>query len=161
MSSKNDSLPASGQARQEVENLPSDQTARHGDVIPVIEEQLHVEKKVEEAGTVRISKQVTEHEQTVTIPLLDEEIQVERVAINQLLESSPPALRYEGETMIIPVIKEVAVVEKRLMLVEELHIVKRRNQKQETQQVKLKTEEVTVERTKADCSDYKADRNNE
>jgi len=128
---------------------------KHDHVIPVLKEQLHVEKRLEEAGIVRISKQLTEHEQTVTIPLLAEEIQVERIAINQLIDSPPPALRYEGETMIIPVIKEVAVVEKRLMLVEELHIVKRQGQKQETQQVKLKEEEVKVERINADSPDPK------
>jgi uncharacterized protein (TIGR02271 family) len=132
--------------------------AKHDDVIPVLKEQLHVEKRVEEAAIVRISKQLTEHEQTVTIPLLAEEILVERVAINQLIDSPPPTLRYEGDTMIIPVIKEVAVVEKRLMLVEELHIVKRQNQKQETQQVKLKEEEVKVERINADSPDSTTDR---
>ncbi|MCK9620276.1 MAG: YsnF/AvaK domain-containing protein [Methylobacter sp.] len=132
--------------------------AKHDDVIPVLKEQLHVEKRLEEAGIVRISKQLTEHEQAVTIPLLAEEIQVERIAINQLIDSPPPALRYEGETMIISVIKEVAVVEKRLMLVEELHIVKRQDQKQETQQVKLKEEEVTVERINTDSPDPTTDR---
>lgn len=125
------------------------------DVIPVIEERLRVEKRLEETGTVRISKQVTEYEQPVTIALLKEEIHVERVAINQLIDSPPPALRYEGETMIIPVLKEVAVVEKRLMLVEELHIVKRQNQMQETQQVKLRKEDIKVERTNADYSDHR------
>lgn len=125
------------------------------DVVPVIEERLRVEKRLEETGTVRISKQVTEYEQPVTIALLKEEIHVERVAINQLIDSPPPALRYEGETMIIPVLKEVAVVEKRLMLVEELHIVKRQNQMQETQQVKLRKEDVKVERTNAGYSDHR------
>lgn len=149
MNSKDDYLHALNQARQEAENLPE------MDVIPVIEERLRVEKRLEETGTVRISKQVTEYEQPVTIALLKEEIRVERVAINQLIDSPPPALRYEGETMIIPVLKEVAVVEKRLMLVEELHIVKRQNQMQETQQVKLRKEDVKVERTNADYSDHR------
>jgi hypothetical protein len=35
---------------------------------------------------------------------------------------------YEGETMIVPVIEEVPVVEKRLKLTEELRITKRRIQ---------------------------------
>jgi uncharacterized protein (TIGR02271 family) len=140
MNPEDDSLRALNQPRQETDSLPADQSARQETVIPVIEEQLHIEKKVSKTGTVRISKQVTEHEQTVNIPLLDEEIQVERVTVNQWVDSPPPALRYEGETMIIPIVKEVAVVEKRLMLVEELHIVKRQNQKQETRQVTLRKE---------------------
>ncbi|MGZ5006999.1 MAG: YsnF/AvaK domain-containing protein [Methylobacter sp.] len=129
----------------------SNQPEKQGTVIPVVEEQLHIDKKLGKSGTVRVSKRVTEHEQTVAISLLDEEIQVERVTLNQWVDS-PPALRYEGETMIIPVIKEVAVVEKRLMLVEELHIVKLRRQNPEIRQVKLRKEEVTVERSNG-CSD--------
>ncbi|CAA9890277.1 conserved hypothetical protein [Candidatus Methylobacter favarea] len=153
MNPEDDSLRALDQAWQEIDSLPAEQAARQEAVIPVIEEQLHIEKKVSKAGTVRISKQVTEHEQTVTIPLLEEEIQVERVAVNQFVDSPPPALRYEGDTMIIPIIREVAVLEKRLMLVEELHIVKRQNQKQETRQVTLRKEEVAVERSNAKASD--------
>lgn len=146
------------QEKQAAGNSPGGRPEKHGDVIPVVEEQLHVGKKTGKVGTVRISKQVSEHEQTVTIPLFEETIQVERIAINQFVDSAPPALRYEGETMIIPVIKEVAVVEKRLMLVEELHIVKRQDQKQECQQVKLKEEEVTVERVNADRFGLEHDR---
>lgn len=153
MNAEDDSLRALNQPWQETDSVSADQSARQETVIPVIEEQLHIEKKVSKAGTVRILKQVTEHEQTVTIPLLDEEVQVERVAVNQFVDSPPPALRYEGETLIIPIIKEVAVVEKRLMLVEELHIVKRQNQKQETRQVTLRKEEVTVERDSVKASD--------
>jgi uncharacterized protein (TIGR02271 family) len=161
MNPQDDSFPALGQAKREVENLPSDQPEKLDDVIPVVEEQLRIDKQMRSTGTVRVAKQVTEHEHSVTISLFDEEIRVERVGINQWLDSPPPVLRYEGETIIIPVIKEVAVVEKRLMLVEELHVVKRRNQKQETRQVTLKKEEVTVERTNAGCSGHKTDRNRE
>lgn len=141
MNQENNSSQALHQPGQDLESRPTEQ-----DVIPVIEEQFRVDKKVVETGTVRISKQVTEHEETVTVPLIHEEIQVERVAINEFIDSPPPAIRYEGETMIIPVIKEVAVVEKRLMLVEELHVIKRQNQKQETQAVNLRKEEVSIER---------------
>jgi stress response protein YsnF len=48
--------------------------------------------------------------------------------------------------MIIPVLREVIVVEKRLLLVEELRVTKHQVLKQETQQVTLRKEEVNVER---------------
>jgi stress response protein YsnF len=48
--------------------------------------------------------------------------------------------------MIIPVVREVLVVEKRLLLVEELHVTKTQVQKQETQHITLRKEEVIVER---------------
>ena len=68
-----------------------------------------------------------------------------RVPVNRFVETAPQ-VRYEGETMIVPVLREVVVVEKRIELIEELHITKRTIQTQVSQQVTLRTEEVTVER---------------
>ncbi|MBL1264058.1 YsnF/AvaK domain-containing protein [Candidatus Methylomicrobium oryzae] len=113
--------------------------------LPVIEERLHIDKYTVETGTVRISKQVTAQQEILTVPLVREEIQVERVPINQLIDSLPPAIRYEGETMIIPIVAEVAVVEKRLMLVEELRLIKRQHQKRTTESINLRKEAVSVE----------------
>ena len=56
---------------------------------------------------------------------------------------SPP-VRYEGDTIIIPVIKEVLV--KRNLLVEEVRITKRTGETVVQQQVALRKENVTVER---------------
>lgn len=114
-------------------------------VIPVIEERLKIEKKVIEAGKVKISKKIREEEETVDIPVMQEEVQVERVPVNKFVETAPQ-VRYEGDTMIVPVLREVLVVEKRIELIEELHITKRTNQTQVSQVVTLRTEEVTVER---------------
>lgn len=112
--------------------------------VPVIEEQLEINKKEVETGHVLISKSVSEHEESVNIPILHDEVDVERVKINSYVETLPPPVRYEGDTMIIPVLKEV--VEKRTILVEELHVSKRQVQTQEIQQVKLKKEEVKLDR---------------
>lgn len=154
MIQQDESPQASHQPGQGFGSRPTAQAVDCAHVIPVIEEQIHVDKKRVETGVVRISKQVTEHEETLTVPLVYEETQVERVAINQFVESPPPSIRYEGETMIIPVIKEVAVVEKRLMLVEELHITKRQNQKEETQSVIVRKETINVERINIGRSDH-------
>lgn len=51
-----------------------------------------------------------------------------------------------GDVMIVPLLEEVLVVEKRLMLKEELHISKRRTEVHNPQRVILRSEEVTVER---------------
>ncbi|EJF10623.1 hypothetical protein O71_07896 [Pontibacter sp. BAB1700] len=48
--------------------------------------------------------------------------------------------------MIIPVLKEVLVVEKRLLVVEEIHVTKRRTEEHDTQHVELRREEIRVER---------------
>lgn len=103
-----------------------------------------VGKQVTETGSVRISKRVHQEEVTVDEPIVHEQVEMERVPVNQYVESPPPAVRYEGDKMIIPVLKEV--VEKRLILVEEIHITKRQEKTHEPLQVTLRKEEVQVER---------------
>lgn len=121
-------------------------TSTESVMIPVIEEQLRIDKQLIETGVVRISKHVIEESQTVDIPVFREEVMVEHVAVYQYVDT-PPAVRYEGETMIVPVLREVLVTEKRLLLVEEVHVTKRHITDQETQEVTLRKEEVTVERS--------------
>lgn len=115
-------------------------------VIPVIEEQLIVDKRVVEKGRVRVSKRVRETDETVNVPLIEENVSVERIPINQYVAEAPPPVRYEGNVMIIPVLREVVVVEKRLVLVEELRVTKQQIQTQETQKMRLRKEEVEVKR---------------
>ena len=112
-------------------------------VIPVIEEELIVGKKVVESGRVVISKQVEETSETVNIELLHDEHAVEHVPVNEFVDAVP-AVRYEGDTIIIPVMKEVLV--KRILLVEEIRITKKSVQSSERQEVTLRKEKVHVER---------------
>jgi stress response protein YsnF len=74
-----------------------------------------------------------------------EKVDVERVPVNQQIES-PLRPRYEGETLIIPVMEEVLVVERRLMLKEEIRVTKRRQTVHNPQRVILRSEEILVER---------------
>ncbi|MGA0557667.1 YsnF/AvaK domain-containing protein [Larkinella sp. VNQ87] len=134
--------------------LPDQQPSENSDVgqrqtIPVIEEQLVVDKKVIETGHIRITKRVFEEEKTFEFPVLTEEFDIERVPVNQYIDTAPPAVRYEGDTMIVPVLQEVIVVEKRLLLVEEVHIHKRQTMSKTTEQVTLRREEVHIERNPA------------
>lgn len=120
-------------------------------IIPVAVEEIVIEKRTVEVGKVRIQKVVREHEEIVDEPLLREEVSVERVAINQMVDQ-PTQSRYENDVLIVPVFEEVLVVEKRLMLKEELHIAKRQTTHQEPQQVTVRREEVNVERLPAEGS---------
>lgn len=118
-------------------------------VIPVIEEEVRIDKQVVETGKVRISKKVSEHEELIDEPLLREQVAVERVPVNQFVDS-PPQARQEGDTLIIPVVREEIVVQKRLLLVEELHVKKQILESHEPQSVTLRKEEVEITRTAAD-----------
>jgi len=115
--------------------------------IPVIEEYIHIEREVVETGRVRITKTVNQAPEASVVPLVHEEVSVERVARNQYVDAVP-TVRQEGDVTIIPVVREVLV--KRLLVVEELHVTKRRVETLETQQVVLRKEEISVERISPD-----------
>lgn len=114
-------------------------------VIPVIQEQITVDKQVVETGAVRISKRITEREELVDVPLFREEVSVERVPINLFVEALPP-VRQEGDTMIIPVVEEQIVIQKKLLLVEELRVRKEVVEHHQPQTVNVLKEEVEVKR---------------
>ena len=114
-------------------------------VIPVIQEQATVKKRVVETGKVRISKRVREYEEMVDVPHFQEEVKVERVPVDQLVEEAP-GVRTEGDVTIVPVLEERYVLEKKLVLVEELHIRKERMESHHPQTLKVLKEEVAVER---------------
>lgn len=115
--------------------------------IPVIEEQLNIDKEIVETGKVRISKTVREEQKTVDLHTVEDELDVERVAVNKQVDKAP-AIRHEGDKMIIPVLREVEVVEKKLLLVEELHVTRRQVKTTDQQEVTLRKEEVKVDRQK-------------
>lgn len=121
-------------------------------VVPIIEEHAVVHREVVESGRVRLSKVVQEHEEAIDLALQHEEVNVERVGVNRFVADDTPAptMRYEGDTLVIPVVREVLV--KRLLLVEELHVTKHQVQTQETQTVTLRHEQVQVERLAPDGS---------
>lgn len=114
-------------------------------VLPVVEEELRVGKRVVETGRVRVTKSVREREELIDMPLLGEEYEVERVPV-ELFVDEPVGPRHEGETLVIPVLEEVLVVEKRLLVREELRITRRRTEGRDRRRVTLLSEEVSVER---------------
>jgi uncharacterized protein (TIGR02271 family) len=120
-------------------------------VVPVIAEELDVQKRVVETRKVRISKVIHEHETVVDEPLFRDEVEVERVLVHRPVEE-PITVRYEDDTIIVPIMEEVLVVQKHLILKEELHIRKRRVETHQPQQVTLRREEAHIEYLKPDES---------
>jgi uncharacterized protein (TIGR02271 family) len=114
-------------------------------VIPIIEEEAFLDKRVVETGKVRISKRISEREELIDEPLFREEVTVERVPFNQYVEQMPQ-VRHEGDVMIIPVVQEQLVMQKRLVLVEELRVRKQVVEMHQPQSVTLRREEVDVRR---------------
>lgn len=136
-----------------MKGLPEDQSGSLSIRIPVIKEQLVVNKQLVETGKVRVTKKIVETNETVDVSAVYDEIETNRVIVNQYIDEFPPAIRYEGDTTIISVTKEVLVVEKRLMLVEELHITKRQITKQAEHQETVRREEINIEHIKNNETD--------
>jgi uncharacterized protein (TIGR02271 family) len=139
--------PPAGQVAETAEGAVETQQPL---VIPVIHEEVEIGKrKVETGGGVRIHKSAREEEQTVDLPLVYEQVEVERVPIDRAVDG-PVAVRHVGDTIIVPVMQEVLVVQKQLRLVEELHIRRKRTEMHAPQTVVLRKEEATVERLEGD-----------
>ena len=114
-------------------------------VVPVLVEELDVQKRVVETGKVRITKVVHERETLVDEPLVRDNVAISRLPMERVVEGPLP-VREEHGTMIISVVEEVLVVEKRWMLREEIHIRKQRTETHQTQPITLRSEDVQVER---------------
>lgn len=117
-----------------------------GTRVPVVEERAHLDKTKVETGKVRAIKRVHEENVIVSTALTNEELIVERVPVNEYVDV-PPQARHEGDTMIIPVMKEEVVVQTRLVLVEEVRITRRREERTVEKPVTVRSEEVIIERT--------------
>ena len=114
--------------------------------IPLVEERFQVTKREVESGRVLVRVSVDERQETLSEKMSRDDVQVERVAKNVRV-TEIPHVRLEGDTTIVPIVEEVLVVEKALVLVEEIHI--RRRTVSETLEipVTIKSERATVERT--------------
>jgi uncharacterized protein (TIGR02271 family) len=131
--------------RAELVPAPEDHPETQPMVVPVLMEELEVQKRVVETGTVRLTKVVHERETLVDEPLFREEVEVTHVPIQRVVDAPIP-VREEHGTLIVSVLEEVLVVEKRLMLKEEIHMRTHRVATHQPQQVTLRCEEVSVER---------------
>jgi stress response protein YsnF len=119
--------------------------------MPIIEESLIVGKRTVDRGGYRIVKTVNVREEWVDEPLISQTQHVERRPIGRLLPTmEPPAARQEGDTLIISIVEEVLVTEKRLMLKEELHIRQVNSVVRNPTKHSLRSEEVIVTQLQLD-----------
>lgn len=114
--------------------------------IPLVEERVQVTKRQVESGRLAVRVSVEEREEQVPVELVHDEVEVRRVPRNQPL-SAIPSVRIEGNVTVIPVVEEVVVVEKRLMLVEEIHVRRKSVTSTETVPIRLRAEQVELERS--------------
>ena len=116
--------------------------------VPVFREEVQVDKRSVDTGRgVRIHKTVAEHPCHIDERLLRDEVEVSHVPVDRIVPlDAAPATRYEGETLVVPILEEVLVVERRVRIKEELRITRTRREEHHAETVMLKSEQVSVER---------------
>ena len=131
-----------------------DQNAKTGEVartehsLPLVEERLQVTKRDVVTGRVRVRTVTDVAEELVRQDLHGERVEVERVPVDRFLEpgAEAPGVRTEGDVTILPVLEEVLVVEKRLLVKEELRITRHATQEVAEIPVTVRRQRAVVER---------------
>ncbi|NHZ92439.1 DUF2382 domain-containing protein [Massilia sp. CCM 8733] len=116
--------------------------------VPLHREELRVGTRVVDTGRgVRIHKSVGEHLHQIDETLLYDELDVRHVSVDRIVPlSEAPVARQEGDTLIVPVVEEVLVTERRLRTKEEVHITRTRRTRTQGGTVMLRAEDIVVER---------------
>jgi uncharacterized protein (TIGR02271 family) len=112
-------------------------------VVPLYAEELSVTKEKRETGRVRITTVTRQREEVVDELLARERVEVETVAIGKPIEAIPP-VRNEGDTIVVPVVEEILVTERRLVLKEELRIRRVHTTERHQERVTLRRQEASI-----------------
>jgi stress response protein YsnF len=113
-------------------------------VVPLHVEDVAVERRKLERG-VRVRVDTIDHDQLIDEALVRERVEIERVAIGRPVDTIPP-VRAEGDTTIISVVEEIVVVERRLILKEEIRLRRVRTTERHRETVTLREQQAVVER---------------
>lgn len=115
-------------------------------MLRLLAEEAKVSRETIETGRVRVAKVTRTRDQLIDELLGRTAVEVNRVPIGRLIEKMP-AIRDDGDLTVIPIVEETFVVQRRLMLKEELHIRRVRTTERFQQTVKLRYQTAEVTRT--------------
>ena len=118
-------------------------------VVPLFTEEVSVSKRVVDKGGVQVSRTTREREELINELLAYERVEVERTPIGKPVDGMPQ-IREEGDTIVVPVVEEVLVLERRLVLKEEVRIRRVHRTERHEERVTLRRHEVTIERLPAE-----------
>jgi uncharacterized protein (TIGR02271 family) len=119
--------------------------SRDEEAIPLVEETARIDKREVQTGRVQVHTVVETSEQMVREALASRNVKVTRVPVDQLV-TTVPEIRTENGVTIVPVLEEVLVVEKRLILKEEVHIEQELSHEAVGVPVSLRKQRAVVER---------------
>jgi len=145
--SSGDTSATSGGYTQTQDSYDTGTTGRDTDSerIRVHQEELQANKVAQEAGAVNVRKDVVEEQRELDVPVMREEVQVNRRPVSGDATADNTAFQETSDTIRVPIVEERVEVRKVPQVVEEIEISKR--QVQDTQRVSdtVRREEVHVE----------------
>lgn len=113
--------------------------------IPILEEKVEIGVEEKTTGRVRVKTVTTAFVENASADLERSDVEVRRVVIDRVVDAAPD-VRVEGNVTIIPVLEEILVVEKRLVLKEELHITTTVLREKTEVPVTLRRQQAVIER---------------
>ena len=116
--------------------------------IALVAEHVDVDVRQVEGDTVRVDLRTEVESRTIDAELLRDAVDVRRVPIDSTVDHLP-VTRTEGDVTIIPVVQERLVLQKQLVLVEEIHITHTRERIPVTRDVELRRQIPDVTRIPA------------
>jgi uncharacterized protein (TIGR02271 family) len=125
-------------------------------ILPLLEEALRLGKRRVETGRVRISVSTANDERLVRETLRTERAEVEHVQVNRDLaegEAAPVARWEDDDTLVVPVVEEVLIIERRLVLREEVRLKLVATDEVVEQSVTLRRQQANVEHLPASDAD--------
>ena len=125
-------------------SAPSDGT---GPSLLLHDEAISVTRRQVAGDTVRVETITRAREQIVETELTHERVEIEHVPVGRFVDRMPE-IRTEDDVTIIPVVEEVAVVERRLVLKEEIHMRRVRIGERHRETVTLRQQEAIVTRSR-------------
>ena len=98
-----------------------------------------------QTGSVRVTKRVYSHDEVVEQELRTGRVEVNRVQVNRPVDG-PQAVSRSGNTLVIPVVKEILKIERQWVVTEEIYITQIEERQTLSETVNVNREEVVVER---------------
>ncbi|QCA06790.1 YsnF/AvaK domain-containing protein [Pantoea vagans] len=128
-------------------NQPPEKPGSEGSeqVLSLAEETVEVSKQRVIDGHVRVTRQVTEHQQQIALMLRQQTADIQRISKSERL-TEMPAIREENGVLIIPIVEEEVEIVRHLVLKEEWHIRKVVSEVETEQIVSLRRQQAHLTR---------------
>ena len=132
-------------SKQETDMIVRSSAGPQDVIVPVYAEHASVSKRRIVTGRVKVSRVTRQSEKLLTQTFAQQRVRIDRIPIGKLIKAVPK-IREKGDAIIIPIVEEIAVVERRLVLTEEIWVRRIQSNEKHRQRVMLRCQEAVITR---------------